>query len=515
MSADPGTLPTDQAIANEHGLARQLTERQIGMIAIGGAIGTGLFLGSALAVRTAGPGVILSYIFASVIALLLMYCLSEMAVAHPTAGSFGVYADIYVSPWAGFVVRYTYWAAQAIAVGGEAVAAAIYTRWWFPNTPVWAWVIFYSAALVYVNARSVGAFGTFEYWFSMIKVSAIVVFIALGAAILLGIHQQRPIGLENFRAYGGFLPRGWLGVWQALAFVIFSFIGTEVVAVTAGEAKNPEVAVPRAMRTMLLRLVIFYVGAIVILVGVIPWTHIQPGASITVSPFVRVFDIMHVPAAAHIINFVVLTAALSGMNCDLYLCTRMVFSLARAGYAPKALGAVSKQGTPIAALAASTAGLALATLLAISFPGSAYVYMFGIALFGGLFVWMMIFVTHLGFRKQYPQGRSYFLPVRNDHVILSAKNDEAILSARSKRPILPVRNNSATVPVRTSGALPAPRMPFFPFTTILGGTAVLAIIISTWWVEGMRVTLESGVPWLLALSAAYFVWGKRRVSSDT
>jgi L-asparagine transporter-like permease len=484
MAADP--LPVldhhAQAIANEQGLARQLSERQLGMIAIGGAIGTGLFLGSALAVRTAGPGVILSYIFVSGIALLLMYCLSEMAVAHPTAGSFGVYADLYLSPWAGFVVRYTYWAAQSIAAGGEAVAAAIYTRWWFPNTPVWAWVIFYSALLIYVNARSVGAFGSFEYWFSMIKVSAIVVFILLGASILLGIHQKRPIGLENFHANGGFLPRGWTGVWLAMAFVIFSFIGTEVVAVTAGEAKDPERSVPRALRTMLLRLVIFYVGAITILVGVIPWTEIEPGQSITVSPFVRVFELMHVPIAADILNFVVLTAALSGMNCCLYLCTRMVFSLARGGYAPAALGSVSKNGAPIPALVVSAGGLGLATLFAILFPRSAYVYMFGIALFGGLFVWLMIFVTHLSFRRHWDaQG------------------------------ILPVRSGPVVLPVKTTPRILPVRMPGFPFTTILGGAAVLAIIVSTWWVEGMRVTLESGIPWLLVLSLCYFVWGRKRV----
>ncbi len=465
MAADPVGIPDRHAdvLASEEGLARQLSERQLGMIAIGGAIGTGLFLGSALAVRTAGPGVILSYLFASGIALLLMYCLSEMAVAHPTAGSFGVYADLYVSPWAGFVVRYTYWAAQSIAAGGEAVAAAIYTQWWFPHTPTWAWVIFYSALLIYVNARSVGAFGSFEYWFSTIKVSAIVVFILLGAAILLGIHQQRPIGLDNFRAYGGFLPRGWLGVWQALAFVIFSFIGTEIVAVTAGEAKNPQTAVPRAMRTMLARLVIFYVGAITILVGVIPWTQIQPGQSITVSPFVRVFDLMHVPVAAAIINFVVLTAALSGMNCCLYLSTRMIFSLARGGYAPQAFGGVSMKGAPIPALLFSAAGLGIAILMAIVFPHSAYVYMFGIALFGGLFVWFMIFVTHLGFRKQWDKRAGRELPVA---------------------------------------------MPLFPFTTILGGAAVLAIIVSTWWVEGMRVAIEAGVPWLVLLTVCYFVWGR-------
>ncbi len=484
MAADSAPLPDyrEQIIANEQGLARQLSEGQLSMIAIGGAIGTGLFLGSALAVRAAGPGVILSYIFASGVALLLMYCLSEMAVVHPTAGSFGVYADLYLSPWAGFVVRYTYWAAESIAVGGEAVAAAIYTQWWFPHTPAWMWVVLYAAMLIYVNARSVGAFGSFEYWFSMIKVSAIVVFILLGAGVLLGIHQRRPIGLENFRSHGGFLPRGWLGVWLALGFVIYSFIGTEIVAVTAGEAKDPERAVPRALRSMLLRLVIFYVGAIFILIGVIPWTQIEPGQNITVSPFVRVFDLMHVPAAAHIINFVVLTAALSGMNCNLYLCTRMVFSLARAGYAPQALGNISRNGTPVPALAVSAAGLGVATLVAIFFPRSAYVYMLGIALFGGLFVWLMIFITHLGFR-----------------------------AARDPHPkiFLPVRKSTPTLPARKSSASPI-AMPFFPWTTLAGGAAVLAIMVSTWWVEGMRVTLESGIPWLLALSACYFGWKRAR-----
>ena len=455
-------------MANESGLARQLSERQVSMMAIGGAIGTGLFLGSALSVRTAGPGVILTYILGAAITLLLMGCLAEMAVAHPTAGSFGVYADLYISPWAGFAIRYTYWAAQWIAVGGEAVAAAIYTQWWFPHSPAWIWVMFYSAVLIFVNARSVGAFGEFEYWFSMIKVSAIVVFILLGAAILFGVHQERPIGLENFRAYGGFLPRGWLGVWLALVFVIFSFIGSEVVAVTAGEAKEPQRTVPRAMRSMLARLTIFYVGAIAILVGVIPWTQVQPGQSITVSPFVRVFDLMHIPAAAHVVNFVVLTAALSSMNCNLYLGTRMVFSLARAGYAPRALGRVSSNSAPLPALLVSGAGLGFATLFALVFPASAYVFMLGISLFGGLFAWLLIFITHFRFRRHW----------------------------------------------RAQGGLQLPfLMPLFPVTTILGGLAVLAVLISTWWVPGMRVTLEAGIPWLLLLTMLYLGWARKRVAA--
>ena len=452
----------DQLLANEQGLSRQLTQRQLGMMAIGSAIGTGLFLGSALSIRIAGPGVILSYIFASLVTMVLMGCLAEMAVAHPTAGSFGIYAELYLSRWAGFTIRYTYWVAVSISVGSEAVAAAIYTQWWFPNSPMWGWVVFYSAVLIVVNALSVGAFGEFEYWFSMIKVSAIVVFILLGVAVIFGYHQDRPIGLENFRAYGGFLPHGMRGVWFALAFVMFSFLGSEVIAVTAGEAKDPQRAVPRAMETMLARLIIFYVGAIAILVGVIPWTQVQPGHDITVSPFVRVFEIVHIPAAAHIVNFVVLTAALSSMNCNLYMATRMIFSLSRGGYAPPVLGHVSRKGTPFPALLSSGAGLAIALLLSVVLPKAAYVYMFGVSLFGALFAWVLIFMTHLQFRR-HTRGQNirHFLPL-------------------------------------------------FPVTTIFGMVAIVAILISTWWVEGMRVAIQSGIPWLVLITVVYYGWGRKR-----
>src|SRR6202050_4557034 len=187
---DPVTAGVEQG----EQLSRQLTSGQLGMIAIGGAIGTGLFLGSSLAVRIAGPAVIISYLIGAAIALLFMSALSEMAVAHPTAGSFGVYAEIYVNAWAGFTVRYTYWAAQCIAIGGEATAIAIYCQWWFPGTPRWLWVLGFSIALVYVNARSVGSFGSFEYWFAMIKVVAIVLFIAFGLMLVFGLTPKPAIG---------------------------------------------------------------------------------------------------------------------------------------------------------------------------------------------------------------------------------------------------------------------------------------------------------------------------------
>jgi amino acid transporter, AAT family len=460
--ATPGTTPGTTAGSIERGeqLSRQLTSRQVGMIAIGGAIGTGLFLGSSLAVHTAGPGVILSYVIGAAITLLLMGALSEMAVAHPTAGSFGVYAEIYLNPWAGFTVRYTYWAAQCIAIGGEATAVAIYCQWWFPDTPKWLWILGFSCALLYINARSVGSFGSIEYWFAMIKVVAIVLFIVFGASLLMGLGPRPAIGVSNLTAHGGFLATGWRGVWMAMVFVIFSYLGTEVVAVTAGEAKEPEIEAPRAMRTMVARLIVFYLGAIFVLICIAPWNRIQPGAGVTASPFVKVFQLIGVPAAAHIVNFVVITAAASSMNCNLYLVSRMMFSLARGGYAPAVFGGVSSRGTPVPALLVSAASLALAIVIALLYPDGAYVYLFGVSLFGGLYVWLMIFITHLFFRPKWEAAG---------------------------RPRLPVR------------------MIGYPYTSVLGAAAIFAILATTWWVEGMRVTLIAGLPWLGMLTAAYFL----------
>ncbi len=463
MSSGLGSARADaQRLMEQEGvLARELSARQQAMIAIGGAIGTGLFLGSALAVRTAGPSVILSYALGAVVALLLMGTLSEMAVAHPTAGSFGVYAELYLSRWAGFVIRYTYWACQSIAIGGEATAAAIYCRWWFPSTPPWVWILAFSCALILVNARNVGAFGEFQYWFAMIKVAAIAVFIAVGTAMMAGLGPLPAVGLRNFTGHGGFFPKGLAGTWMALVFVIFSYLGAEVVAVTAGEAREPEKSVPRALASTVGRLILFYLGAMVVLIGVVPWKRIQPGADVTASPFVEVFQLAGIPAAAHVVNFVVLTAALSSMNCNLYLVARMLFSLARGGYAPAALGRVSPRGVPLPALLVSAAGLAVAVVVALVSPGRAYVVLFGVALFGGLFVWLMIFITHLFFRRQWTAA------------------------------------GAARLPVRMIG---------YPYTTILGAVLLLAILLTTWWAEGMRFALLAGLPWLAAISLAYLVW---------
>ncbi len=440
----------------EAGLKRKLTSGQVSMIALGGAIGTGLFLGSALSVRAAGPGVILSYAVGAVIALLVMWALAEMAVAHPVAGSFGVYAEIYLNPWAGFVIRYSYWLAQVVAIGSEIVAVSIYFKTWLPGVPSWIWIVVFSVMIVWVNALSVANFGTIEYFFALIKVVAIVLFIVLGAAMLFGIGFTR-IGTVNYTGHGGFLPHGWTGVGLAITMAIFSYLGTEIVSVTAGEADNPKQAVPRALRQTLGRLALFYIGGIAILVGVLAWDKV----GLTQSPFVTVFQAAGIPAAAIVMNIVVLTAALSSVNCNLYLTSRMIFSLSRGGYAPRVFGKLTHEGVPLAALLVSSGGMALALLLNVYYSATAFVYMIGAAFFGGLFVWIMIMLTHLAFRRHAPAEAVRF----------------------------------------------APRG---PWSTLIGLAALIAVLVSTWWVPGFRITLEAGLPWLAFISLCYVAWAQWR-----
>ncbi len=283
----------------EAGLHKELSRRQLVMIGLGGAIGTGLFMGSGVAIGYAGPAVILSYAIAAIAAVAMVFSLSEMAVVHPTAGSFGTYAEIYLNPWAGWVARYSYWMAQVIAVGGEAVAAGVYMTFWFPGTPVWLWSLAFAFVLLYFNSRSVHNFGSIEYWFALIKVVAIVIFIVLGSASILGLWAA-PIGFHNLVGLpGGFMPHGFAGVWMAVILGILSFNGIEVIAVTSGEAKDPVKSIPAALRTMALRLFLFYILALAIVVTFVPWT--ETGATVvTQSPFVQgLRAYRHPPCGGH------------------------------------------------------------------------------------------------------------------------------------------------------------------------------------------------------------------------
>jgi amino acid transporter, AAT family len=445
----------DASEEREGGLRRSLGTAQIVMIGLGGSIGTGLFMGSGLAVGYAGPAVIVSYALAGFVALVMVFSLSEMAVVHPTAGSLGTYAEMYLNPWAGFVVRYTYWIAQVIAVGGEAVAAGLYMQYWFPTVPVWVWALGLCVVLLYFNSRSVGNFGTLESWLALIKVVAIVLFIILGLAAIIGFGRPA-VGLHNLTGLpGGFLPKGISGLWMAVIVGIFSFYGIEVIAVTSGETKNPAVAIPAALRTMLLRLFLFYVLAITVIVTIIPWT--ATGVKVVAqSPFVTVFQHSGIRHAAGIMNFVVISAALSSMNTDIYLCSRMLFSLSRGGYAPRRLGGLSERGSPVAAILVSGAGVLIAAAVSMLTP-NAYADLFGVALFAAILVWMFIFASHLSFRRRY---------------------------------------RGAPLPVRT---------PFFPWLQYAGLVMLAAILVTMGLDPTFDVSWLYGVPWVALISLAYFV----------
>jgi len=453
-------------VAREAGLRRELTSGQLTMIAIGGAIGTGLFLGSSIAIPLAGPGVIVAYGAGAVIAMLMTVALADLAVRHPAAGSFGVHAEIYQGPWAGFTVRWSYWFAQVIQIGGEVVASSLYARFWLPEVPLWAFVLLFSGIVVGVNAMHVGAFGTFEYWFAMIKVVAIVLFILFGLAILLGLRTT-PASVPGAAGYRPFAPFGLVGIWLALPVVMFSYLGTEIVAVTAGEARDPERAIPRALRATVGRLILFYVVAMGLLLALVPWRAVGTDKS----PFVRVFEMMGIPAAATVMNFVVLTAALSSINTNLYLTSRMLFSLARGGGAPAVFGRLGARGTPVAALLASTAGMGVAAIVSKLIPSDAFLFLFGLAIFGGLYVWAQIFVTHLRF--------------------LAGKGGAQGHGGTGAR-----EGSAARPPQWRFGA------------SLLGLLLMVAVIVTTWWIPGMRVTLQAGIPWLAFLTLAW--WATRR-----
>jgi L-asparagine transporter-like permease len=442
------------AATTEEGLKRELTARQMAMVAVGGSIGTGLLLGSGAAIQVAGPAVVVTYVVSALISFTVAMALGEMSSMHPAAGSFGVYADLYLNRWAGFIARYGYWCSVVIAIGSEVVAAGTYMRIWYPNVPVAAWMVVFGLFLLAVNLFSVGHYGTFEYWFALIKVVTIFVFIVAGAALLIGGKVP-----AQYTSGGGFAPRGWTAPLLAISFGLFSFLGIEMVAISSGEARSAA-DVARATRNAFLTLTFIYVGAMAVLVGVMPWRS----AGVSESPFVTVFKVAGIPAAGFIMNFVVLTAALSGANAMLYVSSRMMFSLARSGYAPRRLGELNRQGVPLRALMVSMLGIVAAILVQLG-TTNAYLYMINASLVGGMVAWLVSLLAHVRFRQR-----------------LSAEQ-LAQLTLRS--------------PLGAAGS-------------IAGFIAVIAAVACTWWVQQSSIAAKSAVFYVLALSVAYWVVRRKR-----
>jgi L-asparagine transporter-like permease len=438
----------------EQGLKHELTARQMAMVAVGGSIGTGLLLGSGAAIQVAGPAVVVSYVLSALIAWTVAMALGEMSSLHPAAGSFGVYAGMYLNEWAGFIARAGYWFAVVFAIGSELVAAGSYMRIWFPHVPVVAWMIVFGVFLAAANLFSVGHYGTFEYWFALIKVVTIFAFILTGAALLAGGKVQ-----AQYLASGGFAPNGWPAPFKAISFGLYSFLGMEMVAVSSGEARSSR-DVARATRIAFAMLAFVYIGAIAVLVGVMPWRN----AGISESPFVTVFKVAGIPAAGFIMNFVVLTAALSGANATIYVGSRMLFSLARSGYAPAALGKLNLQGVPMRALMASMLGIVAAIVVQFFAPQQAYLYIINAALVGGMIAWLVSLAAHVRFRRTISAAQLSQLGLRS---------------------------------------------PLGAVGSILGFLAILVAVGSTWWVSQSSVAAKSAAVYLLVLSVAYWMLRKR------
>jgi AAT family amino acid transporter len=396
-------MPPAPDLVHEQGLHHQLTAGQMAMVAVGGSIGTGLLLGSAAALEVAGPSVIVSYIIAAFIAYTVAMALGELASVHPAAGSFGLYGELYLSPYLGFLARAAYWAAIAFSIGAELTASATYMTYWFPAIPGELWVIVFSALLLLVNLRSVGSYGRFEFWFSMIKLATIVAFILAGAA-LLASGRVAP----QFTAHGGFFPKGPIAPLLAVFWAIYAFGGIEMLAVTTGESHSSK-DIPRATRLSIFLLAGIYLGAITILVGVMPWNH----TGVSESPFVSVLRLAKVPAAAYLMNFVVLTAALSGANAKLYAASRLLFSMGRTGWAPARLGKLNAAGSPRLALLVSSYGIVTALVIEHWAGQQSFIYIMGAAFSGLILSWVVSLAAHISFRRRLTPAEVAALPMRS------------------------------------------------------------------------------------------------------
>lgn len=393
-------------------LKRAMTTRHLVMLSLGGAIGTGLFLGSGEVISQTGPiGAILAYILGGLIAYMVMLCLGELAVHLPVAGSFGSYASKFIGPGTGYMVTWVYWLTWTATLGTEFTAAALLMQEWFPQVSVWLWTVIFAGIVFGLNVSSTRMFAESEFWLSLVKVITVVSFIILGLLAIFGLISFQGMDtaplFSNLTAHGWF-PQGVLPIFTTMLIVNFAFSGTELIGVAAGETQNPAQNVPKAINAAIWRLLIFFVGTIVVISALLPYDTAGLGAehSVSNSPFVTVFSYIGIPYAEDIIRFVIITALLSAANSGLYAASRMMYSLSVAKQLPAVFSRLSSSGTPIVALVVTMFG-ALPGLLSEQFaPETIFKNLLGIAAFTMVIVWMTICLSQIGFRRQwYQQGK--------------------------------------------------------------------------------------------------------------
>ncbi|CEA06878.1 Proline-specific permease ProY [Arthrobacter saudimassiliensis] len=441
-------------------LARGLNVRHIRFMALGSAIGTGLFYGSASAIQSAGPAVLLAYMIGGAAVFLVMRALGEMAVRHPVSGSFGQYASRYLGPFAGFITGWTFAFEMAIVAIADVTAFGIYMGFWFPDVPRWIWILAVVLLIGALNLMRVKVFGETEFWLSIIKVSAIIAMILGGAAIILfgfGLDEGANPGLDTMLSSGGFFANGFWGLLASFSIVMFAFGGIETIGITAGEAAEPKKAIPAAVNTVPLRILIFYVGALSVLMMIFPWQDIDGSTS----PFVQIFDSLGIPAAAHILNAVVITAALSAINADTFGAGRMMYGLARQGQAPAAFARVSRHGVPWLTVSVMAVVLLVGVVLNALLPEELFTIIASIATFATVWVWVMILLSHIAMKRDI------------------------------KRRGLPASEFG---------------VPFWPVASYAALAFMVFIVVLLGVMPGTRVALIVGAAWIALLFVAYRLW---------
>ena len=447
-------------------LKRGLTARHIRWMALGSAIGTGLFMGSAGAIQSAGPAVLIAYIVGGAAVFMVMRALGEMAVRHPVSGSFAQYASRYVGPFAGFVAGWTYTFEMFVVALADVTAFGLYMGFWFPDVERWVWVlaiVFFIAAL---NLISVKVFGELEFWFSLIKITAIVLMIVGGIAIIifgLGNQSENAAGIQNLVSHGGFMPNGLWGLLASFTIVMFAFGGIEVIGITAGEAQEPRKVIPKAINSVPMRILLFYVLTLGVIMSLQPWDTITGEKS----PFVSIFESLGISGAAHVLNVVVITAAVSAINADIFGAGRMLHGLAEQGQAPKAFMKLTRNGVPWLTVVTMVSALLVGVVLNALFPDQIFFLIAALATFATVLVWLMILISHVRMKREI--AREGLLP----------------------------------------SEFPVPLWPLASYLTI-GFIGFVIIMIGL--VESTRPALIVGVVWVLILFASYqlFCKGKGR-----
>ena len=445
-------------------LSKSLKSRHVTMLAVGGVIGAGFFLGAGSTVNTAGPAVIISYLLGGLITFLVMVLLTEMAVSTPVAGSFQKYAEMSLGPLPGFLTGWTYWLAFLIGPASESIAAGTFLNVWFPQVPVWVFALVVAALMTIVNLVGVKFFGELEFWLSLVKVVALVLFIVGGCVVLFGLTPVQDVSFSNLTSNGGFAPAGIGGIITAMMIVMFSFGGTESIGTAAEESEKPERDLPKALRSTLIRILVLFVLSIFVLVCILPWQK----AGVSSSPFVDATNIIAGPVAANIMNFVVLIAALSCIDAGIYATSRMMFSMSRDGFFPEMFAKTNpKTKAPVNAILISCLMLFIGALLYYFFQDFAYTWLASVSGFGFLFAWLMICLS---------QPRMHDIAIKRDGGLK--------WSAPGGRPL-----------------------------QIAAVVLIVAIYVGQLFSESGRNTLIAGVVWLIIATAYYFAVGKKSFES--